>query len=100
MRHFAIPVILLGYVITVTTCEQAYGTKSNPNDVDKFNFLKRMDRRAYTYMTGSPGSKRLPNYNFGLGKRARYLSILKILYFFDFVVVHQIQTYAIIISAY
>lgn len=30
-----------------------------------------MGRRAYTYTGGSAGIKRLPVYNFGLGKRAR-----------------------------
>lgn len=77
MRSFAIPIILLGYIITITTCEQAYDTNAldvEPIDADtaRANFIKRMERRAYTYMTGLPGSKRLPNYNFGLGKRARY----------------------------
>lgn len=78
MRSIAISIILLGYIVTVSKCEQAYETNAVDfdalaTDVDKDSFLKRMERRAYTYMTGVPGSKRLPNYNFGLGKRARYI---------------------------
>lgn len=77
MRSITISIILLGYIITISKCEQAYESNAMefdglPSDVEKDNFLKRMERRAYTYMTGVPGSKRLPNYNFGLGKRARY----------------------------
>lgn len=77
MRSIAISIILLGYIVTISKCEQAYETNALDfdglaTDVDKDSFLKRMERRAYTYMTGVPGSKRLPNYNFGLGKRARY----------------------------
>lgn len=53
MRVIAIPIILLGYIITITTCQGG------------------LDRRAYTYTAGSSGAKRLPNYNFGLGKRDR-----------------------------
>lgn len=78
MRSIAISIILLGYIITISKCESVY-ERSNAvdfdgltSDVEKDNMIKRMERRAYTYMTGIPGSKRLPNYNFGLGKRARY----------------------------
>lgn len=77
MHSIAISIILLGCIATVSKCEQAY--ESNvvdfdglATDIDKSDIIKRMERRAYTYMTGVPGSKRLPNYNFGLGKRARY----------------------------
>lgn len=79
MRSIAISIILLGYIVTISKCEQAsFETNALDldgltTDVDKDSFLKRMERRAYTYMTGIPGSKRLPTYNFGLGKRARYL---------------------------
>lgn len=81
MRSIAISIILLGYIVTVSKCEQAYEANAVDfdalaTDVDKDSFLKRMERRAYTYMTGVPGSKRLPNYNFGLGKRARYKHLL------------------------
>lgn len=76
MRSIAVSIILLGYIITISRCEQAYETSAIDfdgltNDIDKDSLLKRMERRAYTYMTGIPGSKRLPTYNFGLGKRAR-----------------------------
>lgn len=77
MRSIVISIILLGYIVTVSKCEQqAYETNALDfeglsTDVDKDSLLRRMQRRAYTYMTGVPGSKRLPNYNFGLGKRAR-----------------------------
>lgn len=76
MRSIAVSIILLGYIVTMSKCEQAYETNALDfeglaTDIDKNSFLKRMERRAYTYMTGVPGSKRLPNYNFGLGKRAR-----------------------------
>lgn len=82
MRAAAIPLILLGYVITVITCEQSYPQEFQPHtntltfdggsDIGANNNLgKRFERRAYTYTAGSPGAKRLPNYNFGLGKRAR-----------------------------
>lgn len=79
MRSIAISIILLGYIVTISKCEQpsfetnAIDLDGLATDIDKDSFLKRMERRAYTYMTGIPGSKRLPNYNFGLGKRARYL---------------------------
>lgn len=77
MRSIAISIILLGCIATVSKCEQAYESNAVDfddlaMDIDKNNLLKRMERRAYTYMAGVPGSKRLPNYNFGLGKRARY----------------------------
>lgn len=76
MRSIAVSIILLGYIVTMSKCEQTYETNALDfeglaTDIDKDSFLKRMERRAYTYMTGVPGSKRLPNYNFGLGKRAR-----------------------------
>lgn len=77
MRAVGIPFILLGYIITITTCEtQDYhpvetnalvfdSTVDNDGEV----YMKRSGRLAYTYNTGMPGIKRLPNYNFGLGKR-------------------------------
>lgn len=75
MRSIAISIILLGYIVTISRCEQAYETSAIDfdglaTDIDKDSLLRRMERRAYTYMTGVPGSKRLPTYNFGLGKRA------------------------------
>ncbi|XP_031640410.1 helicostatins isoform X2 [Contarinia nasturtii] len=76
MRSIAISIILLGYIVTISKCEQAYESNAVDfdglaTDIDKDSMIKRMERRAYTYMTGIPGTKRLPNYNFGLGKRAR-----------------------------
>lgn len=86
MRSIAISIILLGYFITISKCEQAYESSNAvdfdglASDVEKDNMMKRMERRAYTYMTG--GSKRLPNYNFGLGKRARYfIRTIRIFFF-------------------
>lgn len=87
MRSIAISIILLGYIIAISKCEPAYES-SNAIDFDELtsdiekdnNLIKRMERRAYTYMNGIPGSKRLPNYNFGLGKRARYF-IMTIIFF-------------------
>lgn len=80
MRAVGIPFILLGYIITITTCEtQDYHpaetnalTFDSTADNDGEVFMKRsgLERRAYTYNAGMPGIKRLPNYNFGLGKRA------------------------------
>lgn len=79
MRAVGIPIILLGYIITITTCEtQDYhlaDTSALPFDSTADNdgeiFVKRggIERRAYTYNSGMSGIKRLPNYNFGLGKR-------------------------------
>lgn len=82
MRIAAVPIILLGYIITVITCDQSsypqeYQPQANAltfdgvSDSSPNTIGKRMERRAYTYTAGSPGAKRLPNYNFGLGKRAR-----------------------------
>lgn len=82
MRAAAIPLILLGYVITVITCDQSYPQEYQPqsntltfdggSDTGPNNLGKRFERRAYHFSSGSPGTKRLPNYNFGLGKRARW----------------------------
>lgn len=79
MRAVGIPIILLGYIITITTCEtQDYhpaDTNAVPFDSTADNdgeiFVKRggVERRANTYNSGMSGIKRLPNYNFGLGKR-------------------------------
>lgn len=86
MRVVAIPLILLGYIITITTCESTYSREYQPrsnslafdllSDSEGETMPKRsgLERRAYTYTAGAPGAKRLPNYNFGLGKRARYVS--------------------------
>lgn len=82
MRAAAIPIILLGYIITVITCDQSYPPEYQPqanaltfdggSDNAPNTLGKRMERRAYTYTSGGTGTgKRLPNYNFGLGKRAR-----------------------------
>lgn len=87
MRSIAISIILLGYFITISKCEPAYESSNAvdfdglTSDIEKDNMIKRMERRAYTYMTGIPGSKRLPNYNFGLGKRARYFIMTIIISF-------------------
>ena len=83
MRVVAIPIILLGYIITITTCESSYSQEYQPNSllydgrtdargdsVEVVGKRSSMERRAYTYTAGAPGAKRLPNYNFGLGKRA------------------------------
>lgn len=77
MRSIAISIILVGYIITIVKCEQFY-EKSGAldldglaTDIEKDNLVKRMERRAYTYVVGNTGNKRLPNYNFGLGKRAK-----------------------------
>lgn len=86
MRVAAIPIILLGSIITVSLCEPLYARDYHaaaPSylylldlaaENEGENVVKRggldMERRAYTY-SGIPGNKRLPNYNFGLGKRAR-----------------------------
>lgn len=78
MRSIVISIILLGYIITIVRCEQLYEKNALDldglaTDIEKDNMYKRMERRAYTYITsGLPGTKRLPNYNFGLGKRAKY----------------------------
>lgn len=78
MRSIVISIILLGYIITIVRCEQLYeknalDLEGLATDIEKENMYKRMERRAYTYITsGLPGIKRLPNYNFGLGKRAKY----------------------------
>lgn len=88
MRSIAISIILLGYIITISKCVPAYESSNavdfdglTSSDVEKDNMIKRMERRAYTYMSGIPGSKRLPNYNFGLGKRARYFIMTIIILF-------------------
>lgn len=78
MRSIVFSIILLGYIITIVKCEQFYEKSALDldglaTDIEKDNLAKRMERRAYTYMTGIPGTKRLPNYNFGLGKRAKYV---------------------------
>lgn len=79
MRAVGIPIILLGYIITITTCDTQEYHPADTNalafdstaDNDGEVFVKRggLDRRAFTYTAGMPGIKRLPNYNFGLGKR-------------------------------
>lgn len=80
MRAVGIPIILLGYIITISSCETqdyhpaetnalAFDSAAD-NDGDAFAKRSGLERRAYTYNAGMPGIKRLPNYNFGLGKRA------------------------------
>lgn len=85
MHMQAIPLILLGYVLTTATCDSsAMQRPDNSYDVDNsIGVAEPMDkraerysfglgRRAYTYTAGGgAGIKRLPVYNFGLGKRAR-----------------------------
>lgn len=84
MRSIAISIILVGYIITIVKCEQFYEKNGAldldglATDIEKDNLAKRMERRAYTYVIGNTGNKRLPNYNFGLGKRAKYRSIFSI----------------------
>lgn len=87
MKSIAVPIILLGYVFTIS-CEQSqqsladYGHKSSilsGVDDPTYNLIEKrperyafgLGRRAYTYTSGGSGVKRLPVYNFGLGKRAR-----------------------------
>ncbi|XP_037027152.1 allatostatin-A [Bradysia coprophila] len=87
MKSIAVPIILLGYVFTIS-CETQqslpdYGHKSSSvlSGIDDmtYNLIEKrperyafgLGRRAYTYTSGGSGVKRLPVYNFGLGKRAR-----------------------------
>lgn len=87
--HYAVPLILLGYIITMTTCESSYpqqhvgnsllrpsGTDSDTVDANSLDkraerYSFGLGRRGYTYTSGGAGIKRLPIYNFGLGKRTR-----------------------------
>lgn len=93
MRVLAIPLIVLGYILTTATCESSYsqqrgpganslmssGSLDNSDSQSSDNLDKRAERyafglgrRAYTYTSGGgSGVKRLPVYNFGLGKRAK-----------------------------
>lgn len=77
MRIVTVPIILIGYIITIVTCISSHAaepmTAGNAADADYDDMFKRngLDRRAYTYTAdGFPGTKRLPTYNFGLGKRS------------------------------
>lgn len=87
MKSIAVPIILLGYVFTIS-CETQqslpdYGHKSSSVlsgiEDPTYNLIEKrperyafgLGRRAYTYTSGGSGVKRLPVYNFGLGKRAR-----------------------------
>lgn len=76
MRIVTIPIILIGYIITIVTCISSHAAEplavDSPTDTDYDDIFKRsgLDRRAYTYTAGFPGTKRLPTYNFGLGKRS------------------------------
>ena len=101
MRTLAIPLILLGYVITMYSCESSSAsasytqqrlvpnslmsagmssnglsdsdsTDNNVMDKRAERYAFGLGRRAYTYTSGGAGVKRLPVYNFGLGKRTRY----------------------------
>lgn len=99
MQPFVIPFILLGYLFASATSAQNLpfsdsssdnlisNSLSNPQQQFRpsqpqqlshhFNFQKRpserygfgLGRRAFSYTSGNSGVKRLPVYNFGLGKR-------------------------------
>lgn len=81
MRAVGIPFILLGYIITISTCEtQDYNAaetnafaidSANAIDNDVEMYVKRggFQQRANTYNGRMSSIKRLPKYNFGLGKR-------------------------------
>lgn len=95
MHLLPYPVILLGYILSTVTSEPSYSQNyhhrpdsapssflSGPgadseasldNSLDKRTerYAFGLGRRAYTYTSGGQGVKRLPVYNFGLGKRAR-----------------------------
>lgn len=86
MRILAIPIIFLGYILTIASCEPSYsqGVSSNGgnslvsddpanDEIDKRaeRYAFGLGRRGYTYTSGGSGVKRLPVYNFGLGKRTR-----------------------------
>lgn len=94
MRVLAIPLIVLGYILTTASCESSYSQHQRgpgPNSLMSSGSLDNSDasasdtlekraeryafglgRRAYTYTSGGgSGVKRLPVYNFGLGKRAK-----------------------------
>lgn len=108
MRTIIAPILLIGYYITIVTCQLNYPQEFNShglnalvsagtsqsigsidtgadarnsylseNDVDN-NIEKKAERysmglgrRAFTYKSPGNGIKRLPVYNFGLGKRSR-----------------------------
>lgn len=98
MQPVAIPLILLGYLLASVASTQfqpfsdstdSLISNSNPqqqlqpqqqqqNQLSHFPFPKRaserygfgLGRRAFTYTSGNSGVKRLPVYNFGLGKRS------------------------------
>lgn len=77
MRIVSTPIILIGYVITIAACVSsnaveplAVAESSADTDYDEVYKRSGLDRRAYTYTAGFPGTKRLPTYNFGLGKRS------------------------------
>lgn len=104
MHLLPYPIILLGYILTLVTCNTSPylqnfhnrmeslaasgggggnggsnglldGADSEPLDsVDKRpdRYAFGLGRRAYTYTSSGPGVKRLPVYNFGLGKRAAW----------------------------
>lgn len=90
MQALAIPLILFGYMLTLATSTPILPYSddniltSNQQQQDQqqqvqphYPFSKRpserygfgLGRRAFTYTSGNSGVKRLPVYNFGLGKR-------------------------------
>lgn len=92
MRSIAFPALLvIGCYLAVANCEDHFSKdysnslndflEPNNNEVEDegINNSKRggekytygLGRRAYSYAAGGNGIKRLPIYNFGLGKRAR-----------------------------
>lgn len=91
MRSIAFPALLvIGCYLAVANCEDHFNKdysnslndflEPNNNELEdeNINNSKRgekytygLGRRAYSYTAGGNGIKRLPIYNFGLGKRAR-----------------------------
>lgn len=79
MRMRIIPFLLFlaGCCVSSAWCELFHGNGEQPrpmnNEVENDILDKTVDlisKRAYYYGTSGPG-KRLPNYDFGLGKRSK-----------------------------
>lgn len=94
MRIIAVPLFLIGYYFAFVTCDEynkeytghrmndlssgvggSNGIDTGDDIIDKRSerYGFGLGRRAYTYTSGGPGVKRLPVYNFGLGKRSRFV---------------------------
>lgn len=92
MRSIALPALLvIGCYLAVANCEDHFSkdysnslndflepSSNNEIEDENINNIKRgekytygLGRRAYSYTAGGNGIKRLPIYNFGLGKRSR-----------------------------